>query len=193
MNSTCPTEPWPRMDAILDEGWGAWAEASRTPGHPFRTPVVATAGDDGDARVVVLRAVDRDAAELEFHTDARSPKVEALRRSPRLTWVFHDLARGVQWRVRCQARLHRGDEVWRSAWERVPTSSRASYAGVAAPGSAVGSPREAIDFGERGPAHFMVVRCRAERLDWLGLRPEGNLRAIWTREGVGWRGTWVAP
>ena len=193
MNATPTKDRWTGLDAILESGWRAWADAARTPGHPFRTPVVATAGDDGDARVVVLRAVDRDAAELEFHTDARSPKVEALRRSPRLTWVFHDPAGGVQWRVRGHARLHVGDEAWRSAWERVPPPSRASYACPAAPGTVVRAPMEAIDFAGPGPRHFMVVRCHAERMDWLGLRPEGNLRAIWTREGNSWKGDWVAP
>ena len=192
MNEAAPV-PVPRLEDVLAEGWRSWAEASRTPGHPFRTPVVATAGDEGDARVVVLRAVDRDAAELEFHTDARSPKVEALRRSPRLTWVFHDPVGGIQWRVRGHARLHAGDELWRSAWERVPTASRASYTSPAAPGTVVRAPMEAIDFPGGGPQHFMVVRCRAERVDWLRLRPEGNLRAQWTREGETWCGAWIAP
>ena len=181
------------LGEVLEQGWRAWADAARAPGHPFRTPVVATAGDDGDARVVVLRAVDRALGELEFHTDGRSPKVAALGRSGRVTWVFYDASEGVQWRVRGRARLHAGDDVWREAWARVPQGSRRSYGARWAPGTAVPGPLDAVDFRDNGPDHFVVVRCRAESLDWLRLRPEGNLRARWERDGDGWRGCWVAP
>lgn len=183
----------PSLGDVLEEGWRLLVLASRTPGHPLRTPVVATAGDDGGARVVVLRGVDAVAGELEFHTDARSPKARALRRSPAMTWVFYDASTGVQWRARGEGRLHVGDDVWRAAWERVPSASRANYGVDAAPGTALGAPLEAVDFRDVGPAHFLVVRCRLEWLDWLWLRPLGNLRAQWVRDGAGWRGQWVAP
>lgn len=183
----------PSLGDVLDGGWRWLALASRTPGHPLRTPVVATAGDDGGARVVVLRGVDAVAGELEFHTDARSPKAMALRRSPAMTWVFYDASTGVQWRARGEGRLHVGDDVWRAAWERVPAASRANYGVDAAPGTALGAPLEAVDFRDVGPAHFLVVRCRLEWLDGLWLRPVGNLRAQWVRDGAGWRGQWVAP
>lgn len=183
----------PSLGGVLDEGWRLLGHASRSPGHPLRTPVVATAGDDGGARVVVLRGVDAVAGEFEFHTDARSPKASALRRSAAMTWVFYDASTGVQWRARGEGRLHVGDDVWRAAWERVPSASRANYGSDAAPGAALEAPLEAIDFRDVGPAHFMVVRCRVEWLDWLWLRPTGNRRAQWVRDGAVWRGQWVAP
>ena len=189
---SAPEEP-PTLGSVLEEGWRSWRLALRTPGHPFRTPVVATAGDDGGARVVVLRSMDPEAGEWEFHTDARSPKSMALARSPWMTWVFYDAATGVQWRVRGRARLHAGDDVWRDAWERVPEASRANYGTDAAPGTALTSPLDAVHFRAIGPAHFLVVRCRAESLDWLSLRPDGNLRARWVRVDGGWQGSWTAP
>lgn len=186
-------EAVPSLGGVLDEGWRLLGHASRSPGHPLRTPVVATAGDDGGARVVVLRGVDAVAGDLEFHTDARSPKASALRRSAAMTWVFYDASTGVQWRARGEGRLHVGDDVWRAAWERVPSASRANYGSDAAPGAALEAPLEAIDFRDVGPTHFMVVRCRVEWLDRLWLRPTGNLRAQWVRDGAGWRGQWVVP
>jgi len=99
----------------------------------------------------------------------------------------------VQWRGRGMGRLHVGDDVWRTAWDRVPSASRVHYGADAAPGTGLEAPLEALDFRDVGPVHFRVVRCRLEWMDWLWLRPAGNLRAQWVRDGATWRGQWVAP
>jgi Pyridoxamine 5'-phosphate oxidase len=103
-------------------------KAARTPGNAWRTPVLATAGDSGGGRAVVLRQSVEDSRELTFHTDLRAPKVSALRTSPWVTWVFYEPRTQVQLRVRAAATIHAGDAVAAEAWDRVPAGSRKNYA-----------------------------------------------------------------
>jgi len=186
---------WGALDlpGLPSEIWRLLEQGVRTVGHPWRTPVLATDGDAGGARVVVLRRVDAEAGVLEFHTDARSPKVEALRRSPRVTCVFYSAETQVQVRIRALAAVHINDAVAASAWERVPKGSRGNYTTDLPPGTVLDRPGFEHDFRDAMTHHFALIRCRVESLDWLWLAGPGHRRAQWTRDGEGWRGHWVMP
>ncbi len=58
--------------------------------HAWRTPVLATVGCDGspNARTVVLRKVDTHQQTLCFYTDARSAKVNELKKEPKAVLAF---------------------------------------------------------------------------------------------------------
>jgi pyridoxamine 5'-phosphate oxidase len=172
--------------------WRALTAAVGRPKDPWRTPVLVTCGD-GEGRVVVLRAVDGVGREIEFHTDARSPKVRALERDPRVTWVFYSPRWQVQLRIRAVARVHVGDEAAEAAWGRVPAASRSNYADGPAPGVVVSAPLDAADFRGGIQAHFARVQTRVDRVDWLWLRPGGHRRAVWESDADGWAGGWRAP
>lgn len=72
---------------------------------PMHTLVVATA--DADARVMVLRGVERGGWLLRFHTDARAPKVAAILRDPRIAVLGYDKQAKIQLRMRGRARIER--------------------------------------------------------------------------------------
>ena len=192
MDTTWETrDPAPLARAVWDRLAAAVTEA----GNPWRTPVVATRGPDGPtARVVVLRGVDVAAATLEFHTDARSPKVVDLGRDPGTAWVFYDAADGVQVRAEGPSEVLRDGPLVRAAWERVPNQSRTGYRTLLPPGAVLdGMEREAgLLPSERH--HFAMVITRVMRWDWLWLAaPGGHRRAGFEREGDSWRSAWRVP
>ena len=81
---------------------------------PMHTPVVATA--DADARVMVLRGVERGGWLLRFHTDARAPKVAAILRDPRIAVLGYDKQAKIQLRMRGRARIERDGARVEEAW-----------------------------------------------------------------------------
>lgn len=179
---------------LLDGIWQRLEKAAGSVGHPWRTPVVATTGPDGPAaRVVVLRSVDPARRALEFHTDARSPKVADIGADPRVAWTFYDPAEAIQIRaVGLGAVVTDGVRV-RAAWERVPSSSRSGYSTTQPPGSVLAAADLEAGLLPEQRHHFAVVETVVASLDWLWLAPGGPRRAgfIWTRGA--WGGCWRVP
>jgi pyridoxine/pyridoxamine 5'-phosphate oxidase len=129
-----PTDLPTDLDAILRSIWEAFEVGVREAGHPFHTPIVATAGPaDCDARVVVLRRASPDRRELAFHTDARAPKVRLLQACHTTAWVFYDPAGKVQVRAKGNTVVHQGDAVAADAWAHTRLMSRRCYLAEAAP------------------------------------------------------------
>lgn len=182
-----------KLEVLWRTLWRALESAPAAPGHPWRTPVLATAGDEGGARVIVLRDAVREERSLTFHSDLRSPKIEALRRSPRVAWVFYSPEWQVQVRVRARAFLHVADPVAAAHWVRVPPAARANYSGDLPPGASRAHPFAGEYLERTGEAHFVVVETHAEAVDWLWLPPGAPLRAGWDWDGEGWRGGWLTP
>jgi len=154
------------------------------PPHEWRVAVLATV-DDGqaDARSLVLREVDAAERRLIFYTDARSPKVRQIERSPQGTLIFY--SRQLGWQLRMQVRLNvetTGLAV-SSRWARLQTSAGArDYLSAAAPGRPLDAPLS--DLGVRG--HFAMIEAMAETVDWLELHSEGHRRAVLGGHGSHW-------
>ena len=108
------------MDALadaLDTAWRLLEAGAADRRNPMHVPVVASVDEAGapDARVMVLRAVDRIAETLRFHTDARSPKCAAMA-GRRVSVLAYDPGAAVQLRNALKAdfdhvaaALRRGD------------------------------------------------------------------------------------
>ena len=143
--------------------------------------------------MIVLRSSVREERSLTFHTDARSPKVEALRRSPLVTWVFYSPEWQVQVRVRARAFLHLADSVTAAHWRKVPPAARSNYTSDLPPGASRPHPFAGEYLETTGESHFAVVRTEAESVDWLWLRPGTHRRAGWHWNGVDWQGCWRTP
>lgn len=181
------------LELVWERLWAELETALTSPGHPWRTPVLATAGDSGGGRVVVLRRVDGRVGLLDFFTDLRSPKLEALRNSPWVTWVFYSPSARVQVRVRAQAMIHAGDAVAGEAWDAIPERGRRDYSTVDAPGTIRPGPFAGEYLERAGVEHFSVVRTHASSVDWLCLDEAGHRRIRWDWNGAIWVGRWVTP
>jgi hypothetical protein len=167
-----------------------WTEAwDRLEGGALREGVLATVALTGGAaaRLVILRRADRDAAEVDVHTDAASAKVAEIARAPEVTLLVWDAERQLQIRFRARATVRpgRADE-----WARVPGNARLAYGGTPAPGQPIGAPADHDPTPD--PARFAVITMRTESADLLRLDPGGHQRAVFSRKD-GFTGLWVAP
>jgi hypothetical protein len=166
--------------------------------HGLHLLTVATVGTDGqpEARTVVLRHVDPLRREIRFHSDIRSPKVQALRASPKVALHWYDPVLRVQVRVAAAAVIHHGDTVAAATWNASQPMSRAIYTTAAAPGDALdafpaGPSAAAAD--DTGLGRFAVVSCRFDAVELLSLHAAGHqrVRLHLDRDPVTW--TVLAP
>ena len=189
------------MNAATAWSWlaGELTAAVGSARHGLHLLTVATVGTDGqpEARTVVLRHVDPLRREVRFHSDIRSPKLRALRTSPRVALHWYDPALRVQVRVSAVAVIHHGDTVAAVTWNASQPMSRAIYTTAAAPGDALDafpagpSAPEADD--DTGLGRFAVVSCRFDAVELLSLHAAGHqrVRLHLDRDPVTW--TVLAP
>ena len=166
--------------------------------------VASSVGGEGRARVVVLRAADRDARRLRFHTDARSAKAEELRAQQRVELLFYDPAANLQLRARGDARVERHGPDADAAWAATRLFGRRCYMAPERPGADADRPASGLPEhlegreptlaeSEAGRANFAVVLVTLERLEWLHLAHTGHRRGVLTWDGAGWGGRWLLP
>lgn len=201
-HSPSPTRSLPD---ILEDTWASLTDGAAHARDAFHTPTVGTIRSGvAQLRTVVLRYVDRDAAELGFHTDARSLKRDDLTASPSLAWHFYDRERKIQLRIVGHASTHTDDDVADRAWASVTPLGRRCYGQALGPGQPTEQPDVSLpllsdleagdpDTVARCRENFCVVRCHLTEIDWLHLRFKGHQRARFTREGPEWSGCWIAP
>ena len=178
----------PRIDSLETLETALWDElvlAAATKGHPWRTPVLATAaGDRPDARTMVLREVDRGARRLRFFTDARAPKAGQLQRQPEGMMVMWSQALSWQLRLRVAIELHTDGLTVSSRWARLKmTPAAQDYLSPLPPGTPLPRP---LAPERTTREHFALGDARVLTMDWLELRAGGHRRAIFDTEGARW-------
>lgn len=180
-----------RQDDLTELPGVIWRElelAARTPGHSWRTPLLATAAADGtpNARIVILRRASAHDQVLDFYTDRRSPKVRELQAQPQARLVFWNHARQWQLRVLVRAVVADRGPVVDELWARIGNTPAASdYMSVRAPGDSV----DPQDFPDGYLNYFALVRCSVVSMDWLELARTGHRRALLDANHA----TWVQP
>lgn len=206
MTTLAPPPP-PEVETLasmLDLAWTLLARGVVDRHSVFHTPTVATLGLDGRprARTVVLRACDRKAWRLRFHTDTRSPKAAEVAAAPGVALHVYDPVLRRQVRLEGEARLLTDGPTVDRAWAFSRAASRVCYRQLPAPGvpldeasdlafapgDADGAPPVA------GREHFAVVEIDVGLVDHLHLHHAGHRRAVWRRDADGTvSGGWVAP
>ncbi len=198
-----------RFDSLKDAlnwSWHLLFRATQQRQSQFRIPSIATVGIDGlpSNRKVVLREVRMAERQLYFYTDFRSAKVADLQQQPLLSWLFWDARRQLQIRVKARAQLHRGDELAKDKWQRIPVPARKDYASITGPGQPLEAPdsdlppqwqSESLDqsLTEYAFEHFTVVVSTAEALDVLLLHRKGHQRVQFNWQDSEWQGEWLTP
>ena len=186
------------LDAVLSTAWQMLVDGATNRRTVAHTPTVVTIRADGQprARTVVLRGCDRDAAQLRFHTDRRSPKIAELRADPRAMLHIYDPGAKVQLQLDCRAELHIDDDVSNAAWDAAQAMSRICYQVSTAPGTEIETPALAQfdpDTTNGGADNFMVVTLNIEAIEWLFLDARGHRRVRFTRSGDTLDGAWLVP
>lgn len=169
---------------------------------PLHTPVVGTG--DGDMRVMVLRHFDQDTMTLRFHTDARSPKVAAIKHDPDVGILFYDPEAKVQIRVRGTGRVEKNGTAADAAWAQSTPFARRCYLAEAARGASSEVPLSGLPDWAEGivpteadlaPAreNFAVIMVSIRAFDWLFLANTGHRRALFEFVDGKIRSRWLAP
>lgn len=153
---------------------------------------------------MVLRHADARSRHLRFHTDARSPKAEAIGNGAAVCVTAYDSRRKLQLRFAGSGQIIRTGPLADAAWSHSKLSSRRCYLSEAAPGTASAVPTSALPpaLGDRTPTeqeaeagrvNFAVLLVTVNQLDWLYLAHEGHRRAVfdWTTGQL--QASWLAP
>lgn len=160
--------------------------------HPFRYFYFATLGEFPEVRTVVNRKVDLDLT-LTFFTDARSPKVQQLKKTPKVSALFYHPGKKLQIRMNGWAELvDQGHGDFDRLLNQVKqTSSLKDYTTLQAPGSTVSDEAESL-FGDE--VYFLAIKVHPIKLDILQLGREGHRRTAYIRqEGEAWEATALVP
>ncbi len=188
------------LDETLAEAWRLLERGVADRRSPFHTPALASLREDGapSVRTLVLRAVDRDARTLRFHTDVRSGKFREIAAQPRVALHFYDPTRKVQLRIDGSARLHKGDAVAAAAWRATRSFSRACYRVEPQPGQEIDDPRSAqteigSERSEAGHENFAAITVEMESLEWLYLAARGHRRAQFRWQNHALAASWLVP
>lgn len=193
------------IDEVLRDIWRVLARGVLRKQDDLNTPAIATFnGRAGSLRTVVLRQVDIGNRTLVFYTDIRSRKIADLREDPRMCWLFYHRDERFQIRADGHARIHHGDEVASIHWRELSAWGRRAYGALAAPGSVLDQPGDALPRHWKGPVidpdateyaaeNFAVVICEVDSFDWLNLHVHGHQRARFGWSAGQWHGQWLVP
>lgn len=194
------------LDRSLERAWLLIAEGAANRDSPCHTPVFATIGADGQPaqRILVLRAFDRDAETLRFHTDARSNKIGEIGVQPSCALLLYDADARIQLRLRGTVRVESDSAVAEQAWQSADAYSRRCYLADPAPGTPIALPASGLPPELEGtkpnehqlePArgNFAVLTVRVDAIDFLYLAHQGHRRAQFERSADGWTGQWLVP
>lgn len=183
--------PWASdLSEIHAQVWARVLRGVHDRRAPTRNPTMATVTPDGrpQVRTVVLRAADKQASNLEIHTDLHSTKVTELISTPFASLHVWDTAAHLQLRLEANVTILKGEEV-AEIWTRVPEASRSSYGGSPAPGQPI---PEALAYNKvPDPASFAVLQLSVHTIDVLHLG-QRHRRARFERS-ANWEGVWLSP
>jgi pyridoxamine 5'-phosphate oxidase len=150
----------------------------------MRSATLASLGADGSpqARIVILREAQSATKRLSFFTDARSPKVAEIERTPEVQWLLWHPTHQIQLRLTATAKRETDKAALDAAWARVSQSPAAGdYLSFQAPGEAL--ERSEAPLQTDAPA-FCIIRTQIHSMDALKLSREGHRRARFEyREG----------
>ena len=184
-------QPWAfDLSQLYTEIWARLTQGVHDRHAPARHPTLATVTPDGrpQARTIVLRAADKAAGSIDFHTDLRSAKVADLRITPFAAVHVWDASANLQLRLEAHVTLLTGPDVT-ATWARVPAASRLSYGSTPAPGQPIS---QALDYTKVADASsFVILRLAVTTIDALHLGPN-HRRARFDRCDD-WAGMWLAP
>lgn len=177
---------------ILGEAWKILKQAGEEPQHAFHLPTLISQGDTfPEGRIVVLREVASE--KFRIYTDARSPKVEELRKHPNSSLLFWDPGHGLQIRVKGTTSFLSQQET-AELFASFPAEQTSDYGSDLPPGTPI-NPEETLKKEATSNQHnFCVLEVEAEKMDILQLQNEGHLRLQFKKDLEGsWKGSWVVP
>ncbi|BBO91049.1 pyridoxamine-phosphate oxidase [Desulfosarcina ovata] len=193
------------LDHVLVSVWAMLARGATRVTDPFNRPALASGNSSGcGVRTVILRQADEAGRRLICYADVRSPKIAEIEACGSIQWLFYHPRKMVQVRVAGPATVHTDDATAEAQWNRVKGFSRLSYCAERPPGSVLDRPSSGLSARLRndlprlmqsnaGRKNFAVIQGQVALIDWLKLRPSGNVRARFQWDADGLKASWTVP
>ena len=193
------------LSQIESDCWQLLAESSQDANADWRLPVLANSAPQIRQRTIVLRKVSVRSRLLFAHTDVRSHKVRQFRQDADASLLFYDATRRVQLHVTGSVEVQQTGSMTEQLWNAADTSSLRGYLAPIAPGEptsepCVNLPHEFVDAVpsrdqlEQGRENFCVLEFQVASMEWLMLRRNGHLRALFQFRGnESPQRSWLAP
>ena len=183
------------LEAVRQDIDARLAQAAKDRHSPMHVPVVAT--HDAELRVMVMRGWNAELKVVRLHTDARSPKVDAIGDGALVGLLFYDPKPRIQIRLRGQGRVEVDGPIADAAWAKANNYARRCYLATGAPGTTLSQPGSGLpdEFEGVKPTdadlvsarrNFAVLLIKVVRFDWLHLAHDGHRRAIFDTMGQRW-------
>lgn len=185
------THPWAEELPLLhDHLWARLTQGARDRHAPARFLILATVSESGlpQARTVVLRSADKQAAMLAVYTDIHSEKISALRANPMAALHVWDAAEQLQIRIEANVSILTGEAV-SEQWHSLPEHAHTAYSSGPAPGEPIAV---SLDYNKTpDESAFAVLRMDVQAIEALHLG-QHHRRAVFSR-GDNWAGQWLVP
>tara|TARA_B100002051_G_scaffold275043_1_gene317687 strand:- start:1317 stop:1922 length:606 start_codon:yes stop_codon:yes gene_type:complete len=190
------------FNEIENKIWQMLNEGASNRNAPFHLPVFVCG--DHDARIVVLRKVEKDKSLLQFHSDIRSNKVNTIKKNPHASLLFYDKDEKIQIRVKSSCKINYKNEVAKIAWENTSHMSRKCYLADNGPGTISKDPTSGLNpkiermeyskkDSESGFKNFCVIQCFVESIEWLYLAAKGHRRLLIDLKNIKKKYLWLTP
>ncbi|MGR3493462.1 MAG: pyridoxamine 5'-phosphate oxidase family protein [Shimia sp.] len=181
--------PW--ADSLADtlaEVWTRLGRATADVRSPFRNLHFATISDKGpEARIIVLRSIDRGAGQLVALTDADSGKVWQLSVDPRVAVLLWDQRASLQVRLRGTAEVLVPED---DLWGQLGPDARLNYGCMPPTGHVIDGPNAFEKTPDEAKLRRVVIAV--EEIETVYLGRAGHRRALFSTVDD-WRGVWLAP
>jgi pyridoxamine 5'-phosphate oxidase len=193
------------LEHVLAATWQMLTRGAAHFNDPFHQPVLATGRSDGcGVRTVILRHADQTERTLICYADVRSTKIAEIEQFGCAGWLFYHPRKKIQVRIHGSATVHADDPVAQAQWKRVKGFSRLSFCTDQPPGTLLERPSSGLSerllkdlpklmTGNAGRDHFAVIKGRVATMDWLQLRPSGNIRARFQWDTDLLDASWIVP
>ncbi len=178
------------LEGIHTQVWDIMVQGVVDANNPARRPTFATVSPDNwpEARTVVLRGSDTEAAMVWVHTDLHSDKIRSLHSTPRAALHIWDADQALQIRMQAEIQITSGSTV-QPIWDNIPDHSKQSYGVTPPPGTAIDT---SLDYVKNpDPDTFAVLHCKIMQIDAVHLG-EHHRRCSFSR-ARGWQGQWLSP
>ncbi len=182
------------LDESEKNAWWLFEAGIKDRKSYFHTPVVVSKTKTGavNPRTMVLRAVNRSALELQFHTDKRSNKINEFAVNKSGAVLVYDMATKVQVRIDAEFRIIDDPAILENRWSKMKSMSKECYAVSKPPGSELKDPIN-VDYDVDGVSNFTILSAKVLQLEWLYLCYKGNRRALFDYRTEQPIKSWLVP
>lgn len=177
---------------LFQETWKELEAVAKDPKNPFRVCSLATyeEGEGIKQRMVNFRELTSSRS-LLFYSDARSAKINHLRKTPEASVLFYNPIIRLQVFIRGKMQIHTHDELWETHRLKIEGRAINDYNTLYAPGKKIKNP---VSVTRTTDLNFALLELQPDVVEYLKLREEPNrLRAIFRRNQDEWEKTYLVP